>query len=101
MIPCGALRVLQDRCNRKSPGATVLASLKSVDAVVIFEEDTPMQLISELQPDVLVKGADYTVEQVVGADFVSKRGGRVFLAELIPGHSTTNTLERAGTNKRR
>jgi D-beta-D-heptose 7-phosphate kinase/D-beta-D-heptose 1-phosphate adenosyltransferase len=81
--------------------ATVLASLKSVDAVVIFEEDTPLQLIDVLKPDVLVKGADYTLDQVVGADLVAKRGGRVFLAELIPGHSTTKTLERAGTNRQR
>jgi D-beta-D-heptose 7-phosphate kinase/D-beta-D-heptose 1-phosphate adenosyltransferase len=89
----GPARPLQSEIAR----ATVLASLKSVDAVVIFEEDTPLQLIEVLNPDVLVKGADYTVDQVVGADFVAKRGGRVFLAELIPGHSTTSTLKRAGT----
>lgn len=81
--------------------ATVLASLKSVDAVVIFDEDTPLQLIDVLEPDVLVKGADYTADQVVGADLVSNRGGRVFLATLLPGHSTTNTLTRVATNKRR
>jgi D-beta-D-heptose 7-phosphate kinase / D-beta-D-heptose 1-phosphate adenosyltransferase len=77
--------------------ATVLASLKSVDAVVIFEEDTPLQLIDLLEPDVLVKGADYTVETVVGADLVIKRGGRVFLANLVAGHSTTNTLKKIST----
>jgi D-beta-D-heptose 7-phosphate kinase / D-beta-D-heptose 1-phosphate adenosyltransferase len=93
----GPARPLQSEIAR----ATVLASLKSVDAVVIFEEDTPLQIIDVVRPDVLVKGADYTVDQVVGADLVSKRGGRVFLAELIPGHSTTSTLERAGTNKQR
>jgi D-beta-D-heptose 7-phosphate kinase/D-beta-D-heptose 1-phosphate adenosyltransferase len=81
--------------------ATVLASLKSVDAVVIFDEDTPLQLIDVLEPDVLVKGADYTVDQVVGADLVAKWGGRVFLADLVPGHSTTNTLERAAAHGRR
>ena len=81
--------------------ATVLASLKSVDAVVIFDEDTPLQLIDVLEPDVLVKGADYTMDQVVGADLVSNRGGRVFLAALLPGHSTTNTLTRVATNKGR
>jgi len=91
----GPERPLQSEIAR----ATVLASLKCVDAVVIFDEDTPMQLIDVLEPDVLVKGADYTVDRVVGADLVSKRGGRVFLAELIPGHSTTNTLKRVGTNK--
>lgn len=74
--------------------ATVLASLKSVDAVVIFGEDTPLKLIETLQPDVLVKGADYTVGTVVGAELVLSRGGQVLLAELVPKQSTTNTLER-------
>jgi D-beta-D-heptose 7-phosphate kinase / D-beta-D-heptose 1-phosphate adenosyltransferase len=74
--------------------ATVLASLKAVDAVVIFGEDTPIKLIEALQPDVLVKGADYTVGTVVGADLVLSRGGQVLLAELVPAQSTTNTLKR-------
>jgi D-beta-D-heptose 7-phosphate kinase/D-beta-D-heptose 1-phosphate adenosyltransferase len=75
--------------------ATVLAAVKSVDAVVIFADDTPLQLIETLQPDVLVKGADYTLETVVGADLVLARGGRVVLAELLSGHSTTDTVKRA------
>jgi D-beta-D-heptose 7-phosphate kinase/D-beta-D-heptose 1-phosphate adenosyltransferase len=75
--------------------ATVLAAVKSVDAVVIFADDTPLQLIETLQPDVLVKGADYTLETVVGADLVLARGGRVVLAELLTGHSTTDTVKRA------
>jgi len=75
--------------------ATVLAAVKSVDAVVIFADDTPLELIETLQPDVLVKGADYTLETVVGADLVLARGGRVVLAELLSGHSTTDTVERA------
>jgi D-beta-D-heptose 7-phosphate kinase/D-beta-D-heptose 1-phosphate adenosyltransferase len=74
--------------------ATVLASLKSVDAVVIFAEDTPLDLIRALEPDVLVKGADYTVETVVGADEVLARGGKVVLANLVQEHSTTKTLRR-------
>jgi D-beta-D-heptose 7-phosphate kinase/D-beta-D-heptose 1-phosphate adenosyltransferase len=74
--------------------ATVLASLKSVDAVVIFQEDTPLELISALEPDVLVKGADYSLETVVGADIVLRRGGQVLLADLVPAHSTTSTIER-------
>ncbi len=74
--------------------ATVLAAVKSVDAVVIFADDTPLQLIETLQPDVLVKGADYTLETVVGADLVFARGGRVVLAELLTGHSTTDTVKR-------
>jgi D-beta-D-heptose 7-phosphate kinase/D-beta-D-heptose 1-phosphate adenosyltransferase len=74
--------------------ATVLASLKAVDAVVIFGEDTPLELIDALAPDVLVKGADYTVETVVGAELVQRRGGKVLLAELLPAHSTSNTIAR-------
>jgi D-beta-D-heptose 7-phosphate kinase / D-beta-D-heptose 1-phosphate adenosyltransferase len=80
--------------------ATVLASLKSVDAVVIFAEDTPLQLIEALMPDVLVKGADYTVDKIVGADLVIKRGGKVVLADLVQGQSTTSTVQRvAAINK--
>ncbi len=74
--------------------ATVLAAVKSVDAVVIFPEDTPIRLIEALQPDVLVKGADYTLDQVVGADLVISRGGKVVLADLLTGHSTTETVKR-------
>jgi D-beta-D-heptose 7-phosphate kinase/D-beta-D-heptose 1-phosphate adenosyltransferase len=92
----GPTRPVQNEVAR----ATVLASLKSVDAVVIFGEDTPLTLIEALQPDVLVKGADYSVDQVVGADLVRQRGGRVVLAELVPGHSTTETLKRVGSKDR-
>jgi D-beta-D-heptose 7-phosphate kinase / D-beta-D-heptose 1-phosphate adenosyltransferase len=74
--------------------AIVLSAIKSVDAVVIFTEDTPLELIEMLEPDVLVKGADYTLETVVGADFVRGRGGRVVLVELLGGHSTTETVRR-------
>jgi D-beta-D-heptose 7-phosphate kinase / D-beta-D-heptose 1-phosphate adenosyltransferase len=80
--------------------AMVLTSLKAVDAVVLFEEDTPRQLIAALEPDVLVKGADYTVENVVGADMVLARGGKVVLADLVPSQSTTSTIQRiAGVGK--
>jgi D-beta-D-heptose 7-phosphate kinase/D-beta-D-heptose 1-phosphate adenosyltransferase len=74
--------------------ATVLSSLKTVDAVVIFSEDTPLELIKALQPDVLIKGADYTVETVVGADIVKAYGGRIVLANLVEGQSTTDTIKR-------
>ncbi len=74
--------------------AAVLASLASVDLVCIFEEDTPEALLTELRPDVLVKGADYAMDEVVGADLVRRWGGRVMLADLVPGHSTTATVER-------
>jgi D-beta-D-heptose 7-phosphate kinase/D-beta-D-heptose 1-phosphate adenosyltransferase len=76
--------------------ATVVASMKSVDAVVIFSEDTPINLIEALEPDVLVKGADYALDKIVGADFVIRRGGKVMLAELLTGHSTTETVKRVG-----
>lgn len=74
--------------------ATVLASLACVDLVVVFGEDTPEQLIHALRPDVLVKGADYTIDTVVGAAFVQSYGGRVVLADLVAGQSTTNTIKR-------
>ena len=76
--------------------ATVLASLASVDLVVIFGEDTPLTLIRALRPDVLVKGADYSVDRVVGAELVQSYGGRVLLADLAAGHSTTATIARMG-----
>ncbi|MEQ8602695.1 MAG: D-glycero-beta-D-manno-heptose-7-phosphate kinase [Marivibrio sp.] len=76
--------------------AAVLASLAAVDLVVVFGEDTPLALIETLKPDVLVKGADYARDQVVGAAQVESWGGRVVLAELLDGHSTTGTLKRLG-----
>jgi D-beta-D-heptose 7-phosphate kinase/D-beta-D-heptose 1-phosphate adenosyltransferase len=86
----GPTRPVQDETSR----ATVLAALAPVDLVVPFAEDTPIELIRALRPDVLVKGADYTVETVVGADVVQSYGGRVLLAELSAGHSTTATIGR-------
>jgi D-beta-D-heptose 7-phosphate kinase/D-beta-D-heptose 1-phosphate adenosyltransferase len=73
---------------------TVLAGLQAVDYVTVFDESTPLELIRALRPDVLVKGADYRVEQVVGADFVMSYGGRVHLAPLREGFSTTRILQR-------
>ena len=86
----GASRPVQSAGAR----ALVLSSLKAVDAVVIFEDDTPLGLITALEPDVLVKGADYTVQTVVGAEEVLRRGGKVVLAELLPAHSTSETIRR-------
>lgn len=74
--------------------AYVLAALAVVDAVVVFEEDTPLELIRALQPDVLVKGGDYSEETMVGAAEVRARGGRVVVIPLTPGHSTTATVAR-------
>lgn len=73
----------------------VLAALEAVDLVVVFEEDTPQQLIEKVRPTVLVKGADYTREQVVGGDFVESIGGEIVLVDIVPGHSTTNIVSRS------
>jgi D-beta-D-heptose 7-phosphate kinase/D-beta-D-heptose 1-phosphate adenosyltransferase len=75
--------------------AQVMAAIRYVDCVVGFAEDTPLELIRALRPDVLVKGADYTVDQVVGADIVIAAGGRVVLADLVAGQSTTGIIGRA------
>jgi D-beta-D-heptose 7-phosphate kinase / D-beta-D-heptose 1-phosphate adenosyltransferase len=86
----GPTRPLQSEAAR----ATVMASLAPVDLVVLFEEDTPLELIGAVHPDVLVKGADYSIDQVVGADLVQGWGGRVLLVQLEQGHSTTGTIRR-------
>lgn len=74
--------------------ARVLAGLAAVDCVVLFNEDTPLELIRALMPDVLVKGADYTLDQIVGADIVQAAGGRVVRVPLVAGFSTTSIVER-------
>ncbi len=74
--------------------ARVIAALRHVDCVVAFDEDTPRETIEALRPDVLVKGEDYAIAEVVGADIVEAAGGRVILARLVPGHSTTGTIAR-------
>ena len=73
----------------------VLAALEAVDLVVLFDEDTPIQLITQIRPNVLVKGADYTREQVVGHEVVEAGGGEVRLVEILPGFSTTSLVDRA------
>jgi rfaE bifunctional protein nucleotidyltransferase chain/domain len=74
--------------------AEVLAALACVDGVVVFDEDTPHDLISALQPDVLVKGADWAEDAIVGRDIVEARGGRVVRVATEPGHSTTAIIQR-------
>lgn len=74
--------------------ARLMAALEFVDAVVLFSEPTPLELIEDVQPDVLVKGDDYTVDTIVGADFVLSRGGRVETVALVPGYSTTKLIDR-------
>ncbi len=92
----GPNRPLQNETAR----GIVMASMAPVDLVILFDEDTPLEAIQALKPDVLVKGADYTVEQVVGADLVQGWGGRVVLATLEEGHSTTGTIRRMATPER-
>jgi D-beta-D-heptose 7-phosphate kinase/D-beta-D-heptose 1-phosphate adenosyltransferase len=86
----GPSRPLQDERAR----AMVLLGLRSVDAVVKFDEDTPLDLITALQPDILAKGGDYTADTVVGRDVVEARGGRVVLVPFLPGHSTSAIVDR-------
>jgi D-beta-D-heptose 7-phosphate kinase/D-beta-D-heptose 1-phosphate adenosyltransferase len=74
--------------------AEVLAALEAVDLVVVFDEDTPEKLIARVKPSVLVKGSDYTREQVVGREIVEAIGGQIVLIDLVPGHSTTAMVER-------
>jgi D-beta-D-heptose 7-phosphate kinase/D-beta-D-heptose 1-phosphate adenosyltransferase len=69
--------------------------MRGVDLVVLFDEDTPLELIQALEPDVLVKGSDYTVDRVVGAELVMARGGKVVLVDLVAGQSTTAILARS------
>jgi D-beta-D-heptose 7-phosphate kinase/D-beta-D-heptose 1-phosphate adenosyltransferase len=91
----GADRPVQDERAR----GEVLAALEAVDLVVIFEEDTPLELITRIRPSVLVKGGDYTREQVVGHEIVAAGGGEVVLVDILPGHSTTSLVARARENR--
>jgi len=74
--------------------ARLLAALASVDCVVVFDEETPLELIAVIQPDVLVKGADWAADAIVGRDIVEARGGRVVRAEIEPGYSTTAIIQK-------
>lgn len=87
----GHSRPIQDENSR----AQVLAALESVDGVILFDEDTPERLIREIRPDTLVKGGDYNIENVAGAEFVQSYGGQVRLIPLVRGHSTTSLIEMA------
>src|SRR6186713_146316 len=91
----GEGRPVQDERAR----AEVLAALEAVDLVVTFEEDTPINLITQVRPSVLVKGGDYAREQVVGHEIVEAAGGEVVLVDILPGHSTTSLVERARGGK--
>ena len=91
------LKGKQRPINHQDSRALILASLLMVDVVVIFEEDTPLQLINTIKPDVLVKGGDYTIEQIVGAKEVIEQGGRVVINPLVDGYSTTTIIEKLKT----
>lgn len=86
----GPQRPIQDQKSR----ARILSSLQFVDMVVLFDEDTPKELISTLVPDVLVKGSDYLAENIVGADVVKKAGGEVRTIDLVTGYSTSKVIEK-------
>jgi D-beta-D-heptose 7-phosphate kinase/D-beta-D-heptose 1-phosphate adenosyltransferase len=90
----GKERPVQDQQAR----AEVLAALEAVDLVVIFEQDTPVELIRRVKPTVLVKGADYRIDEVVGRDIVEATGGKVVLVDLVPGYSTTAIVQRSAAN---
>ncbi|QKZ12273.1 D-glycero-beta-D-manno-heptose 1-phosphate adenylyltransferase [Spirosoma sp. KUDC1026] len=78
--------------------ARLMAALAFVDLVVLFDEPTPLELIEAVRPDILVKGDDYTVATIIGADFVLGRGGKVETVALVPGYSTTKLIERIKTS---
>ncbi|MGD9899980.1 MAG: D-glycero-beta-D-manno-heptose 1-phosphate adenylyltransferase [Calditrichaceae bacterium] len=75
--------------------AFILSRLESVDIVCVFDEDTPYELIKKILPDILVKGGDYRVEDIVGRDIVDESGGKVLTIPLVPGRSTTNIVNKA------
>lgn len=80
------------------PRARLLATMEFIDAIVFFEEDTPLKLIEHIKPDILTKGSDYTVDNIVGADFVIKNGGRVETLDLVEGYSTSNIIKKIAEN---
>jgi D-beta-D-heptose 7-phosphate kinase/D-beta-D-heptose 1-phosphate adenosyltransferase len=86
--------------NTEAARARVVAALAAVDCVVLFDSDTPLDLIRRLKPDVLVKGADYRRDSIVGADFVESGGGRVVRVPLVSGYSTTSMVERLRASSR-
>ncbi|NBC83222.1 MAG: D-glycero-beta-D-manno-heptose 1-phosphate adenylyltransferase [Bacteroidetes bacterium] len=87
----GPLRPLQDETSR----AQIMASLQFIAAVVLFDEETPYELIKFIQPDILVKGGDYKPEDIVGADIVKNNGGEIITIELSEGYSTSGIVEKA------
>ncbi len=91
----GTNRPIQDERSR----AEILASMFFVDAVVLFDEETPYELINFLKPDILVKGSDYSIDKIVGADVVLANGGQVETMDFIDGYSTTNIINKIKNTK--
>lgn len=89
----GPTRPIQNENDR----AEILAALKAVDHTVLFDEETPIKLIENIKPDILVKGGDWKIEQIVGSDFVLQNGGKVFSLNFIEGRSTTRIIEKSKT----
>jgi rfaE bifunctional protein nucleotidyltransferase chain/domain len=87
----GSARPVQNENDR----AEILASLKSVDHTVLFSEDTPLELIRRIEPNVLVKGGDWTADKIVGSDLVLARGGQVLSLQFVDGKSTTKIIEKS------
>lgn len=87
----GENRPVQDEKSR----ALILSSLRFVSHVILFDEETPYELIKALQPDILVKGADYKEDEIIGADIVKRNGGKVETIEFVDGFSTSNILDKA------
>lgn len=85
--------------NSEEARATVLAALQCVDYVILFDEDTPKELIETVQPNVLVKGGDYTIDTIVGATFVMEHGGEVKVIPFVEGYSSTKTIQKMTSEK--
>ena len=85
---------------REAARAEVLAALAAVDLVVVFDDDTPLEAIRAIEPDVLAKGADWKADAIIGADLVRERGGKVMRIALVPGQSTTRLVERSRAGDR-
>ena len=79
---------------KENARATVLSALKDVDVVIIFNEETPIKLIELIKPDVLIKGGDYKIDEIVGAEFIQQNGGRVVLSDYKNGHSTSDIIKK-------
>tara|TARA_B110000037_G_C17088250_1_gene492888 strand:- start:72 stop:545 length:474 start_codon:yes stop_codon:yes gene_type:complete len=86
----GSERPINNEINR----ADLLSAFEMVDAIIIFEDDTPLSLIEAIQPDVLVKGGDWKIEEIVGGEFVKKNGGEVVSVPFIPNESSSNLIEK-------